>query len=373
MTTFDRYLLRRFLHVFSVGYIATFGLYVVIDGFTNVDSFQEQTDSDGPFAILSRMAEYYAYQSSFFFQMSGAVMMVVAVMVVLAMLQRNSELYPILSAGVPTYRLVVPLLVGTIAVTLGLIVNQELIIPRIAHHLLAPRGMDETAAQSVEPVYDHETRILIAGKELYFVDQKMRDAEFILPVPLISKEFTTLKAPEAFYHQKGPNQSSGWLLKGVSPQFHELKLSQYGAKVVLPREAADELFIATDVSFDQLNNRETNYRFLSTAKLMSQIRNPAYSVLSVRAKTLHLHERLTQPLMNIAAILLAVPLIVRKEGLGLVANLAICAGVLGLFFFLEQACLFLAKEEILAADLAMWTPIIISGTLCAWLSKHIQT
>jgi len=40
VTTFDRYLLRRFWHVFGIGFFATVGLYVVFDGFTNVDAFQ---------------------------------------------------------------------------------------------------------------------------------------------------------------------------------------------------------------------------------------------------------------------------------------------------------------------------------------------
>ena len=43
-TTFDRYLLRRYLHVFIILMISMYGLYVVIDGFTNIDEFQEVSD-----------------------------------------------------------------------------------------------------------------------------------------------------------------------------------------------------------------------------------------------------------------------------------------------------------------------------------------
>ena len=44
MTIFDRYLLGRFTWVFVVLFVTTFGLFVVIDGFTNVDAFQEESD-----------------------------------------------------------------------------------------------------------------------------------------------------------------------------------------------------------------------------------------------------------------------------------------------------------------------------------------
>ena len=40
MNTFDRYILRRFWHVFAIGFVATFGLYVVFDAFTNADEYQ---------------------------------------------------------------------------------------------------------------------------------------------------------------------------------------------------------------------------------------------------------------------------------------------------------------------------------------------
>ena len=37
VNTFDRYLLKRYLHVFAIGFIATYGLYIVFDAFSNAD------------------------------------------------------------------------------------------------------------------------------------------------------------------------------------------------------------------------------------------------------------------------------------------------------------------------------------------------
>src|SRR5207248_3156772 len=53
--------------------------------------------------------------------------------------QRNNELLPLLSAGVPTRRVIRPVLVG-VALTIGLAVaNQEFVIPRVTDGLLADR------------------------------------------------------------------------------------------------------------------------------------------------------------------------------------------------------------------------------------------
>ena len=44
-TTFDRYLLGRLLHTFIVFLVATYGLYIVIDLFTNIDAFQMEAQN----------------------------------------------------------------------------------------------------------------------------------------------------------------------------------------------------------------------------------------------------------------------------------------------------------------------------------------
>lgn len=372
-TLFDRYLIGRFLHVVLIGYFATFGLYVVIDGFTNVDNFQERVPDGDAMKILASMAEHYTYQSSLFLGLVGPILTVLGVMVVLFNLQRNSELYPILAAGIPTYRLAVPLLIGAIGVNALLVLNQELIIPRIVHQLQKPRGMDESSGQNVESIYDHKTRILIAGKKLFFADRKMNEAEFTLPYPFVAGEFTTLKAPEAYFRQGNDQQPTGWLLKNVQPRFDGLKLSPHGQGIVRSVENADDVFVVTDVSFDQLNNRDFTYRLLSTPQLMKRIRNPSYSPISARNKTLHLHERLTGPLTNLIAVLMAVPLVVRKEGSGLVTNMATAAGILGLIFALNQSCLYLGKANLIGSDLAVWIPVIVTGTLASWMSGLVQT
>ena len=44
MTTFDKYILKRFLYTFAVLFVATFGLFVVFDLFTNMDEFQASSN-----------------------------------------------------------------------------------------------------------------------------------------------------------------------------------------------------------------------------------------------------------------------------------------------------------------------------------------
>ncbi len=372
-TTFDRYLVKRFFHVFVISFVATYGLYVVIDGFTNVDAFENSDDLHEVGSSLGRMAAYYLLQSVMFFAMVSPILSVISVMVVFALLLKQNEIYPILSAGTPIFRLIVPVLAGAVVINSLVIVDQELVIPHLALRLKAPRGKNEKDAQQVQPVYDFETHILISGQELFLGERKIGNVEFVLPVPEIAFDLTTLKARESFYREATDEHPSGWLLRDVTPQFGQLKLTEKGRKSILSRTNPNEMFVVTDVSFDQLHNRSTNNKFLSTAQLIRRIKNPSYSALWIRGLKLHLHERLTQPLLHLITVLMAIPLIVRKESLSLIANVAICCVVLAAFFGLTQASLYLGTINLMSLDLAAWTPVIIGGSFAAWLSGIVQT
>lgn len=370
-TTFDRYLLIRYFQVFGILFLSTFGLFVVIDAFTNLDAFQEQ--AGGATAMLTRIAAYYTFQSSLFFDLAGSILAVISVMVVFAVAARHNELYPLLSAGVPTSRLVIPVVAGMVLINGLLVGNQELVIPRIAHKIQASRSGDESSSQRVDPVYDHVSLILIGGRELYLDSRRMTQAKFVLPADEVTYDLTTLKAREATFHEQTANHPAGWRLYDVAPRFDELNLTPNGRKIVKPIPNSNDVFVVTDVSFDQLYNRSRNYLFLSTPELIRRIRNPAYSIVSVRSQTLHLHVRLMRPLINLACVLVAVSLILRKESRSLVGNVALCTTVLAVILGVSHLCGYLGQINVIPLDLAAWGPLLLTGTLGTWLSGIVQT
>jgi lipopolysaccharide export system permease protein len=371
LTTFDRYLLKRYLWVFGILFVCTYGLYVVIDGFTNVDEFQKTTH--GTLGVFLAMAGYYCFQASAFFDVIAPILAVMSATVVFALLAKHAEIHPVLAAGVPLYRLMVPVVLGTIAVNAVAFANQELIVPRIAHHIQAARGESAEEGQSVDPVYDYDSRIRIDGRKLFLAERRIWQANFVLPVPEIVEELTTLKGLDATYFDAAPEHPAGWLLRGAKPRYRELNLTEEGRRRVFPVANPDDVFVATAVSFDQLHNRNSSQQFVSTPELVRRVRNPAYGVASLRGTTLQVHARLIAPLSNVLSVLIAVPLVVRRESRSLVLNLALCTGVLIAVYAVAQACLYLGRMNIIPTDLAAWAPAILAGALAAWLSSTAQT
>lgn len=352
-------------------FVSMYGLFVVIDGFTNVDGFQQGRESTND--VMETMAFYYFYQSFQFFDMVASILSVVAVMVVFALLQRNSEFHPVLAAGIPTRRLLYPVMFGTVLVNAAMLANQEFAIPVVSRHLQAPRSEKAAGGYPVEPLYDRKTRIHIDGKSLHMTERVMNEAEFLLPIPDLAAELTTLKATKAEYLEETDQRPSGWILRNVQPGYDEIQLTETGRKYVRRTKTPQDVFVVTDVSFDQLNNRAKNYRYLSTVQLIKRIKNPSTGLTSIRGQTLFFHNRLTRPLLNIIAVVVIVPLILRRESRGLVTNLAVGAVVMGALYGVSLVFSYLGQVNVMSPDFAAWSTVIFTGTFGVWIFGIVQT
>lgn len=370
MTTFDRYLLSRYAHVFFVLFVAAMGLYVVVDGFTNLDDFQAQAGG-GTWDMLSLMARHYLCHSSMIFELLGPTLAVTSVMCVLALALRHGEIYPVLAAGVPMYRLAAPFVVGVLSVNGLLALNQEWIIPRISNQLQRSRGDGADHAERVEPTYDSHM-IFINGEELSLEEQTIHEAEFIVNTPLVEHD-TALRAPEAVYYPREGDQPAGWRLKNAQPQLDDVALTESGRAIVLRTDVPGEIFVCSELSFDSLYNRSTSFKYLPTRELVQRIRRPASGGLIRRAQILHLHSRLTRPLLTLIGLFLVIPIIAQRERMNLVTNVAVCMGVLGVVYGLSIGLLMLGNTGLMRPEQCAWLPLIFGGGLCGWLAPAVRT
>src|SRR5690606_36121740 len=115
-----------------------------------------------------------------------------------------------------------------------LIANQELVIPKLAGRLQAPRGEQASEGQQVEEAYDRKTGLEIYGEELYLSQRMLKEASFSLPVGEMAREWTVLRAREAVFYDVTAKHPAGWLLKNADPPFQDLKLSPNGRELVKP-------------------------------------------------------------------------------------------------------------------------------------------
>lgn len=164
MRIIDSYLLNQFLRTFLICFCSLTGLYIVIDGFSNLDDFMIYAEKHGN--LLAVMGEYYAYRSMSFFDRTSGILTLIAAMFTVTAFQSHQELTAIEAAGLSKGRVVKPVIVAVIAISLLAALNRELVIPRIRGQLSHnAQNLNGRKAQTLQPRYDNETEVLFGGAE----------------------------------------------------------------------------------------------------------------------------------------------------------------------------------------------------------------
>ncbi len=112
MRILDRERYWSFAKAYFICFVALVGLYVVIDSFSNLDEFEEVSDST--LHLFRNMGRYYLIKMSLIYdQISGVITMMAAIFTVTWM-QKNNELLAMLAAGISTQRVIRPVLVSAL-------------------------------------------------------------------------------------------------------------------------------------------------------------------------------------------------------------------------------------------------------------------
>ena len=145
MKILDRYIAKNFLIGYAIAFCVLIGLRVVIDLFIGLDEFVENLDKEGLSNVVKYVAEYYAMQMSLYFKDFASMITVVAAAFSLGRLIRNNELIALMASGISLKRVAVPILFLSLFFAGLLVIDQELIIPRISHKLV--KSKDDVPGQ----------------------------------------------------------------------------------------------------------------------------------------------------------------------------------------------------------------------------------
>src|SRR5262245_18837884 len=113
----DREMIRSYVKAYVVCLTSLLTLYVVVDLFMNLDDFAQ--NGRELLQVVHKIVTYYGYRSVQIFDRLCEAIILLAAMFTVAWMQRNNEQVPLLSAGMSTQRIVLPVL-GCAAVVLSL-------------------------------------------------------------------------------------------------------------------------------------------------------------------------------------------------------------------------------------------------------------
>jgi lipopolysaccharide export system permease protein len=296
-------------------------------------------------------------------------------MFALSWLERHNELTALLAAGVPRWRIARPVIVFAAVVSLLSATNRELLLPRIREAFARnAQDLDGTAIQPFEARYDHRTDILFRGRGVRSGTATIEAPSLLMP-PQLGEYGSQVTAQRAVWQAAAADRPAGYLLERVQEPADIDRLPPLtlgGDPVVLTRSAAGWLepgqcFVVSDVNFEQLIGSANWSQYSSTAELVRAIGNPSLGVAG--ELPLRVHARFTAPLLDLALLLLGIPLVLGPIRRGVFAAVGGCVAMTVVFFLVVMGSHAMALADALSPSLGAWLPLLILGPLAAWAAE----
>ena len=359
----DLYLVREFVYSYVVSVLILLSLYVVLDLFAYIDEFTEGQASTRQ--VIMDILSYYGYHSFLYFAQVAGMITLVAACFTLARLYHGNELTAVLAGGISLYRVALPIILMGLVFNALWIIDQELIIPRIADKLVL--GHDEARGKRAFELYflrDRDNRLLSAMKyqpetqtmEQVIVMERDKEGNFSGKISADAAVFDP--AEQVWKLSRGihdaPDTAEAFVVTGKA---RHQRVDQYRSDW-LP----SDLLLRQSIVWTWL---------LSTQQLSALLKKP-HLIPDLGEVTAARHVRFTQPLVNILLLLLGLPFFLNREPHNVLLAVGLCLLLAILCFMLTFVSQNLASTSAYPAFTA-WLPIVVFVPVATYLFQNVKT
>ena len=343
-----RYVLSEFIRLFTLTLSSLIFIYVIVLFFQKMQLFTKHQ------APLYLIFEYFLYKiPEIMFEWTLPYGVLFATLLTLGTLSRHSEITAMKAGGVSLYRIISPLLLFALLVSLFSFIGNEYISPLAAQKT---KYLLDVKVRKEEP-----SSFFKNFKIWYQGDGGIFDIQLLDPKQKVLKGLTFYKIdPEFRCIQRLDAREARWvngkwqLLNGTVRDFAE-----DGSMRTLPFTEM-EISIKEDwESFQRVERRSEEMSYTELRTYIQRIRAAGYD--STRY-LVDLHAKVASPLLNLVMVLAGIPFALktgRSGGLALNIGISVMIGfVCGVTFYVFLS---LGKSAILPPLISVWTPIVLFG------------
>jgi lipopolysaccharide export system permease protein len=382
MTTLDRMFFANFLRNFAIVLVCLLALYVVVDLFMNLNEFTK--NKSNPADILAHIRDYYVAQVAVIYDRLAELITLSAAVFTVAWMQRNNELLPQLSAGVPTRRVIRPVLLGALLATCLAPLNTEFYIPAVATQLNTPReewkgktgqttgptreqtpkGAFEQAGDFIDAKAARRPTGAASGDGRY---GRLTEFEYTSSAEP-GAELTHLTAAVADYIPPGTDgepHTGGWKLYTAKPE----QTTALPPNVI--QLGPGQYFVRTaELDFDTVVRGRATSTYIGTAEVwesLSQSTSPKQSLAVI------FHQRLVRPLNGMILAVFGLAVILGNQNRHVFISAGLCMILAVTFSAVVFGAKYLGDIDMIPAPLAAWVPALVFGPLCFVTFDAIHT
>ncbi len=367
LTILDRYLLRSLLVNYVIGLSVMICLYIALDMFVNMDEF---TEHGYPLStVIANIVDFYLPNVLLYFAQLSGVITSYACFAVLSRMRKLNEMTAILASGVSLYRVAVPIVGFGIGTTALLVIDTELLIPRVAHKLARDHD-DADNARAYEVVFLHDREdALVSAEQFHPVTKDLRNM-LVIRRDAKGRVVETIEADHATWEPPNETRTSGrWKLE----RSRQTSRSLHQSTGLAPREDLSVSYpdyYLSDLSPEAIQVRQAegwiSFLSLHALKQLEEDDSPNRAEI-VRTR----HARVAQPIVAVVLLLLGLPFFLDRSRGNVLADTAKCLSLCGVCYIVTFIAQGIRPETVSA--LPAWIPIFVFGTLAMVLLDRVKT
>jgi lipopolysaccharide export system permease protein len=376
MKILDRYVAKNFLIGYVIAFAVLIGLRIIIDLFVKIDEFTEHMDL-GTVAVMKNILTFYALNCTLYFRDFAGMITVVAASFSFGRMVRSNELVAILASGVSLKRIIGPIVFLALLLTGVLVVDQEVIIPRLADKLV--RSHDDIPGQE-----SYDVRFIGDGNGSRISSQRF-DVEtqtLYKPTILLRRQMESgiwevtarIDAGKAVYDKQDrqwdmysldPNDpnTSEWNIYTDDP--NEVRWLPYGLlfkknSIEKPRKIAS---YSSDITARDIPvMRKSEHKTLLGLRQLNELARQGTQVRDLTQLYSQKHFRITDPIINLIMLMISLPLLVCRNPKSMKSAITISFALTGACFIFTFVCKILATEVVfdkVMPELWAWLPVFV--------------
>ena len=369
----DRYVAKEFLVNYLIAVTVVLSLRMVLDLFVQFDEFVETKSGQAPpnvLQVVGYIVGYYWPKMFEYFRDFSGMMILLAAVFSLVRMSRQNELTAVLASGVSLKRVIAPIVVLGIFLNILMVLDQEFILPRLADKLV--RRHDEgqqLRSRSIWLLPDRD-QSLFCAERFHPEDQSITNLFVILrqqglPIGQIT-------APKAFWN----DSKQQWDLKQGQFYSYDGTMEHPALAAPLPGEGffrVDVPYYPSALSAEYLwLQRNSNFKSLLSSAELNHLVRQGLKPAEQREAVSERHFRFTDPMINMAMLLLGLSMLVSREQRKTKVALTLSLLGPGTCFMVTFACKLLGGNE-LDPLFAAWLPLLIFMPLAILALEEIKT
>jgi len=335
MKILDRYVAKNFVIGYGIAFCVLIGLRIIIDLFVNLDEFTEHPDLSS-LAVIKNILSYYVLHSTLYFRDFAGMITVVAAAFSLTKMVRSNELVAVMASGVSLKRVIAPIILLAMLVTGLLVVDQELIIPPLSDKLV--RGQDALPGQE-----SYDVCFIIDGNGSLICSQRF------------DVKTSTLHYPTIIRRRKKANTLTWEVIDRISAEkmvydpntkvwiFTNGRFTEKNSRKVAQSIAS---FTSDITPKDIPVRRKSRYLTLLSSRQLAALAAQRTKIKDRAQLYSQKHFRITEPIINLAMLMVCLPILVCRDPKSMKSAIVISFGVTTVCFVATFVCKMLATEVV---------------------------